>query len=538
MTKDGGAPAPRVSDRTRGSRRPLGLALLSGILLSLAFPPLEWSWAAFVGLAPLILAVKGASRRRAFFLGWLSGFVFFSLVVWWITVAVINYGYLPVPVGWGVLFLLTAILGVYPGFFALAVRWAGERDLAYGVAGVLIPAAAWTLLEWVRGNLGFAAFPWANLAYSQYRSLPFIQTASLAGPYGPGFVIAAVNAALAGLIVAVLRRETRLRAWPSVLLVSLLVAGSLLFGYARLRAPEPGGKPLRVAVLQGNISQDVKWDKAFREATLINYEDLTRTAAAGGAELIVWPEAAAPVYFQEEAAWQERVFALAREAKSPLLLGSPAFTVAGGNVRMRNRVWYVAAGGSLAGFYDKMHLVPFGEYVPLRRLLFFAKKLVQEVGDFTPGDGFRLFEVGGERFGTVICYEIIFPDLVRRAVREGATFMTTVTNDAWYGPTSASLQHFSQMVFRAVENDLPLARAANTGISGFVDARGRILVQTPLFERGAWLADLVPSRGRTFYTRRGDLFVFVLMAALACLGGVFALRSRRGAHHPRQGEST
>jgi apolipoprotein N-acyltransferase len=196
-----------------------------------------------------------------------------------------------------------------------------------------------------------------------------------------------------------------------------------------------------------------------------------------------------------------------------------------GKVRLRNRAWYLDGQGLMKGRYDKMHLVPFGEYVPLKKLFFFAGKLVAEVGDFTPGPERNLFSLGGERFGTVICYEIIFPDLVRRFVRDGAGFMTAITNDAWYGTSSASWQHFTQMVFRAVENGVPFARAANTGISGFVDASGRVVEASPLFVRGFYIRKISPGRGTTFYTRHGDLLAYLCLLVLA--GWVLAVATGR-----------
>ena len=495
-------------------RRIVG-ALLAGVLLALAFPPAEWSGLSFVALVPLLLAVEGCPPRRAFLLGWLMGLIHFAMVVWWVTVAMINYGYLPVPVGWALLLLLSAYLALYPGLFGAAAAWASRR-IPGGAGRVIFLAAAWTALEWLRGTIFLGGFPWADIAYSQYRRLTFIQSASLAGPYGPGFLIVAVNAGLLALARSVTARgQARLREAAGAGLVILLLAANGLWGAHRLGREPALGPPLKVAAIQGNIGQSIKWDAAYREETVRIYEDLSRDAAAAGADLIIWPESAVPLYLQDEPRQQERLSGLARELGRPILFGVPAYEAEGGKLELRNRAILIDGNGVLDGFYDKMHLVPFGEYVPFKKLLFFAGKLVAEVGDFTPGRGRHLFRARGEPFGTVICYEIIFPDLVRRYVKEGAAFMTTITNDAWYERSSASLQHFTQMVFRAVENGVPVARAANTGISGFVDGRGRILALSPLFERGSYLGSIRPGRERTFYTEHGDLFAWLCLAILA-----------------------
>jgi apolipoprotein N-acyltransferase len=501
-------------------------AALSGILLAAAFSPAEWWPLAYVALVPLIVAAVGLPPRRAFLLGWIAGVVFFSVTVWWVTVAIITYGGLPAPLGWALLLLLSAYLGIYPGIFAMAA----SRPGALGFAGLLLLPAAWTALEWFRGTFFLGGFPWGSVAYTQFSRLAFIQSAALGGPHLPGFILVAVNVALAWLVVSF--RGAKSREWSRALagagLAGVAVAVNLVYGSARLAAPAGGGEKVRVAVLQGNISQDVKWNRDFRESTMATYEALTRRAAADGARVILWPEAAAPFYLQKEPAYRERIAALAREAGVPLLVGAPAYELEGTRFNLRNRVYLFDGMGREAGVYDKMHLVPFGEYVPAKKVLSFAGKLVAEVGDFTPGPRRSLFDVDRTRFGTVICYEIVFPDLVRRFVDDGAGFMATVTNDAWYGRSSASRQHFAQMVFRAVENARPVARAANTGISGFVDARGRILLDTPLFVQGAYAADLAPSSERTPYSRWGDWFAW-LCVGLCAAGAAARVRRRGGA---------
>jgi apolipoprotein N-acyltransferase len=516
------------SARPRPFRASLALAALSGLLLALSFPPTEWSWLAFVGLAPLLASLEGRRPLASFFLGWCAGLVYYTVVVWWVTNSIIHYGYIAGPVAWAVLFLLTAAMAFFPGIFALLA----SRYTSGGVpapARVLTLACFWTALEWVRGHLLFLSFPWGNLAYSQFRNQAFIQHASLTGPYGTTFLLAASGAGIYGLFRFFRKgRRNRPMELAAFVLALVLIAPAWIWGAFRIGSATETGKDVRVAVLQGNIQQDVKWDPAFREKTFENYRYLSLQAAGSGADLIVWPETATPFYYQDSPHYRSRLMKLARETGRPLVFGSPAYVAAPGGINLRNRVYMIDGTGKEAGWYDKLQLVPFGEFVPLKEWLTFAGKLVQEVGDFTPGEGYRIFVVGEKPFGAVICYEIIFPEIVRNFVARGAVFMVNLTNDAWFGRTSASLQHFSQMVFRAVENGVPVVRAANTGISGFVDDRGRILLQSDLFVRGYFVEDLSLGRGGTFYTRHGDIIVWISMLVLAAATLFMALGGRKG----------
>jgi apolipoprotein N-acyltransferase len=277
---------------------------------------------------------------------------------------------------------------------------------------------------------------------------------------------------------------------------------------------------VRVAVVQGNIPQAVKWDAAFKAETLSIYGELTR-AAAPGSQLVVWPEAAMPAYVRFEPGALRWLTDLAADVRVPLLVGVPDAEQDGRRVRYLNSAFLVESTG-LRGRYDKMHLVPFGEYVPLKRLLFFVEAIAAEIGDFTPGRQVAIFPLEGAPFGTVICYEVIFPDLFRRFVAEGASFMTNITNDAWFGDSGGPVQHLAMVPLRAVENRIAIARAANTGISAFVLPSGAIESTLPLGERGTLRAELPLRQGHTFYTRFGDVFAYACAAltAAALLGGL------------------
>jgi apolipoprotein N-acyltransferase len=261
----------------------------------------------------------------------------------------------------------------------------------------------------------------------------------------------------------------------------------------------------------------VKWSPGQRASTLAIYETLTRQAAPGR-RLVVWPEAAVPAYLAFEpaiAAWLAR---LGAEVDVPILVGAPDAFVEGRATYYRNSAFLVERGG-ITRRYDKMQLVPFGEYVPLRDWLFFVRAIAAEIGEFSPGRQRVIFPLAGAPFGTVICYEVIFPDLFRRGVIAGAAFMANITNDAWFGETSGPWQHLGTVSLRAVENRVAIARAANTGVSAFVDPSGRVRRTLGLGERGV-LADRLPLRQReTLYARWGDWFVYACLALVGATAG-------------------
>jgi apolipoprotein N-acyltransferase len=282
-----------------------------------------------------------------------------------------------------------------------------------------------------------------------------------------------------------------------------------------------------VGLVQANILQDEKWEPGKAQENFDRHVQLTRRAASSGARLVVWPESAVPHYFDLSPALAEELRELVRSHGIYLIFGNDDMDVGEG---LDRRVWVGAKmltpGGELPFRYHKIRLVPFGEYVPMEALLSRAgvKKLVRQVGAFTPGTEPRVGHVDGRGFGAFICYEAIFPDLVREFVARGADLLVNITNDAWYGWTSAPYQHFAMAIFRAVENRKYLIRSANTGITAVVDPHGRVLEQTRLFEPAVLVRDVALVPGRTFYTRHGDLFAWgCLAAAVAFTAGTLRL---------------
>jgi apolipoprotein N-acyltransferase len=491
----------------------LTMAALSGLLIFLSFPKYGHGIVAWFSLVPLLLALKGAAPPQAFRIGFLTGMIAHVGILYWIVVVVVKYGYLPVYVGIGAMLLLAAYLSLYTGCFAMGVAWM-RREAR--IAPLLSAPLMWAVLEYVRGNL-LTGFPWESLAYSQYRWLKVIQVADVTGIYGISAAIVLVNVVLYDFLV----RERS----PRILLaetVTVLVLMSALIGYGQVRLKGldralAAAPSLDVALAQGNIDQNLKWNEAYQRETLDIYRSLSRTANLAPGGLIVWPETAAPFYFQRPEPLRESVVAIVREVKSALLFGSPSYEDRGGNRLYRNSAFLLGPDGAPAGRYDKMHLVPYGEYVPLRRAFPFIGKLVVGVGDFMPGDGYTVLDSGRSRLGVLICYEGIFPDAARNYKRGKADLLVNITNDAWFGDSSAPHQHLSMTVFRAVENRLPLVRAANTGISAIVDPRGAIRAQTPLFERTVLTGSIKMIDEKTFYAAYGDLFVTLCAASLLAL---------------------
>jgi apolipoprotein N-acyltransferase len=285
---------------------------------------------------------------------------------------------------------------------------------------------------------------------------------------------------------------------------------------------------MKVSLIQGNIPQETKWEPAFQQETLERHLRLTReTVARERPDLVVWPETATPFYFLAEGELSRRVIQEVQELRTPLLFGSPAVRRLGDRLKFYNRAYLLDGHGQVLGYYDKRHLVPFGEYVPLQNILFFVHRLVEAAGDFASGDRPVVMALPPARPGVLICYEAIFPELSRDLVRHGANLLVNITNDAWFGRTSAPYQHLSMAVLRTVELRVPMARCANTGISAFINPSGRILRETGLFEEASSTASLSLGSGETFYCRHGEwLAVGCLLVTVIALG-IPLVRRRR-----------
>ena len=459
-----------------------------------------------VGLAPGRRPGAGDARGavRAIGLGFLAGVVHFAGTVYWTSAVMRQFGDLAPVLAALLMLLLAAYMALYPAIAALVVH---RLARAFGAWALLLAPAAWVTTELGRAHL-FTGFPWVLLGYSQATVLPLAQLSSLFGVYGLSALVVLVNAALA--IAAVGRGRGR---WVPTLAVLALVAATAAWGSARIRDGELTrvGTPLRVALIQGNIPQDQKWEASQGPAILRRYVSMTREAAAGGARFVIWPESSLPFYFQEDPVGGDIVRRLAHDTRTYILVGSDQVE-RGERPKFYNAAFLITPDGTVGGIYRKVHLVPFGEYVPLKDLLFFASPLVEAVSDFSPGQEVVMLPVAGHPVSTAICYEVVYPGLARSAVARGSQLLTTITNDAWYGRSSAPWQHFEQASLRAVEEGRYLARSANTGISGIVDPYGRVVERSNLFEQAIVDGEVRLLEGRTVYARIGDTFAYVLAA--------------------------
>jgi apolipoprotein N-acyltransferase len=463
----------------------------------------------------LVRLPEGGRVRRAFWLGLTTGAVYFAGTLYWLVETMTTFGGLATPIAVFAAGILVAYLALFPALFAVIVA---RLRRSVGVEGALLLAPA----VWVATELGrqyvWDGFPWELLGYSQVSLLPIAQLASVTGVYGLSWLLAFTSCA------AVLAIAGRGRArWVPLAVAAVLVAGVAGWGTWRLNrsALLSSGDPVRVAVLQGNIAQEDKWNPAFREVITDRYLAMTRQAIAEGATFILWPESSTPFYFEEDLVRGGAIRRLARESRATLLIGSdqvePLRAADSGtpSERYYNAAFLVKPDGSTGAVYRKMHLVPFGEYVPLKNLLFFVGTIVEAVSDFTPGNVPVLLPVGSHVASTAVCYEVIYGSLMRRFVTDGSELLTTITNDAWYGRSSAAYQHWDQAAMRAIENGRYLARAANTGVSGFVDPYGRVLAKSDLFEQALLVEDLRFIQTRTIYTRLGDLVAWLSLALTA-----------------------
>jgi apolipoprotein N-acyltransferase len=489
-------------------------------LLALSFPQYGHPALGWVALAPLLVAIGQPARpaRRPFLLGYLTGLVYFSGTLYWLTDVMTTFGGLPTSIATGVALLLVLYLAIYPAVVASIVA-RGVRT--FGLPALWAAPLVWAGAEYLRGHL-LTGFPWVPLGNSQIDVAPIAQAASLVGVYGLSAIVALGSVAAAWLVVA-----PRGRAAIGPAAAAVLVLGTAA-QWGHVRVADGGllraGTPVRVALIQGNVAQGQKWDAQFANTIFTRYLSMSRRGVADGATLVVWPESATPFFFEEHPA-SEAIRRIASETGARLFIGSDQVD-RGDRARLYNSAFLIQPTGSTGGVYRKMHLVPFGEYVPLESILSFAGPLVEQVGGFWPGDTLTVFTVREGRFSTGICYEAVFPELSRAAVRQGSQLLTSITNDAWFGRSSAPWQHLAMARMRSVETGRYMARAANTGVSALVDPYGRVIQQTGLFEDAVSVGEVRFLDGTTLYVMIGDV---VPWAGIAVAVGLWlmGLRARR-----------
>jgi len=508
-------------------KKKLALSALTGLILVFAFPPIGLGFAAYFAFVPLMFALHraGQTRLRGLALGFTAGVVFFVGTVYWVVHSMYYYGGVPVLISIPVMFALAAYLAIYFAFFGLFFSAFSARAPVLRVVAI---AALWVSLEYLRGHL-FTGFPWVLLGYSQTPYLPVIQIADITGVSGLSFIVMAVNAALFFLIKSFVDQE-KTRPVFEVVTIAAFFAATFIYGFVRIEQVDSeavrwGG--FKAGIAQGSIDQSVKWDRSLRPKTIEIYKALSIEASKKGASFILWPETAVPFFLGNNKTETETVTDAAVQSNAFILTGAPAYSYNSDSngYRYFNSAYLIDGKGEITGRYDKFHLVPYGEYVPLKRFFPFIKKLTVGVGDFAEGRGpFPIGFMGGD-IGVLICYEAIFPEIARATVKNGAAFLVNITNDAWFGTTSAPYQHFEMSRMRAVENRVYMMRAANTGISAFIAPSGRVIARTGLFEK-TFITERVGIKNgaqMTFYTRFGDVFAYGCLA----MSGLFLLTRLR-----------
>ena len=500
------------------------LALVSALLATLSLPSFSLGFLGWVALAPLLFALRRQGPVGGALLGGLFGLAFGVGTLHWIG---------EFPAMNGVRFMLLGVLfALYYLLFGLCYAAVARIIGSWIIIGA---PALWVAFEYARGSAGFLAFPWNLLGHSQHETLPAMQIADLGGAYAVSFVLVVVNQLASQLPDLVGGGSWRWR-WQASL-ASAVVAATWAYGYHRLAADPPNQGHLRVALVQPNVAARSQMAAAEQVAHLAAYNRLTQQSAQAGPALIVWPSSSLPGPIN---AWRIRLFVsdIAQRAGVPLLVGGAGGDKLApgrdGQLPYSNSQLLLLPTGAIEGQYDKIHLTPFTEHVPLQGIVRWPRWITAAEKGFVPGDAYTLFQVAGARFGTPICWENAFPDLVRRFVLRGADFMVSVTNENAFGATSGPYQTLAMNVFRAVENRVAVARAATTGVSAFIDSRGRVMSRVrdaagaDLYVAGILVWDVPLSKEKTFYTRHGDRFAqAVSLAALALL--ILALvRARAG----------
>jgi apolipoprotein N-acyltransferase len=494
---------------------------LTGVLLTLSFPKFGHPAIGWVALLPLLIAIANSTALsfdhprprsfRIFLLGEITGLVYFWGTLYWLVDTMVTFGGMPRVLAAGAAGLLIAYLALFPACFALLLAFALRR---LGPRALLLAPAIWVATELGRTYI-LTGFPWVLLGYAESSLLPLAQMVSVVGIYGLSALVAGPSAVTAFVFFG---RGNRERLVAIGVLIAVMTA-TIAWGSARVQesALLQHGDPVRIGVVQGNVPQTEKWNESSADKIFSRYLAMSRQAAAQGAHLLIWPEASLPYFYERQPHVANAIGVVARETNSYLLFGGDQMEEVGGTRRFFNSSFLITPEGRVAGTYRKMHLVPFGEYVPFEKWLYFVTPIVKS--DFAAGDGVNVMPAGSHPVSTMICYEAIFPDLALDAVRQGSQLLMTITNDAWYELSSAPHQHFEMARVRAIEQGRYLVRAANTGISGIVDPYGRVLERTNLFEPAVLTADVRFLTDRTVYSRIGNLFAYacVLLTALPVL---------------------
>jgi apolipoprotein N-acyltransferase len=513
------------------------LAILSAVLQVVIFPLPNLYWLSWIAVAPLLVAILRARRpdtlqlegaakllparpAQAFLLGWFTGILWYCGNCYWIYSTMKQYGGINAFGASGLLLLFAMYLGLYHGLFGLIVSWLARGESGLRNALVLSPFV-WVAVELARTRI--TGFPWDLLGIAQVDNIPLARIASVTGVYGVSLEIMIVNAAFAAAFL--LRRNRRPLLWAA------LAAAFVLQGARWIPAPAIPADHTALLV-QENIPvlENGDWTTQYFADTLTDLTRLSLTEVGGQHPgLIVWPESPAPFY-STDPAFRGDISHLAQTAQAWMVVGSIGVDNAMMSpqhvTQIFNSAALVSPNGDWPTRYDKIHLVPFGEYVPFKSLFSFAGGLTKEVGDFSRGASRQPLPAGDQKLGVFICYESIFPDDIRQFAANGAQVFVNISNDGWYGDSGAYAQHLKQARMRAIENARWLLRDTNTGVTASIDPYGRVVASVPRKLRNVLQAPYALSTDTTFYTRHGDWLAYA--CAIISLGAMaFSLTSGR-----------
>jgi apolipoprotein N-acyltransferase len=503
----------------------VGLACLSGLLLIPAFPTFDYDWLAWIFLIPLLAALKGRGPAWSFFLAYLAGLIFFEGIFGPIAAQTVH-SLKPIH-----FIISSTYFALYWGLWGIGFSLLNRRMV---FPPTLVLGALWVTLEYARSHASIFAYPGLLLGHTTYHHIPLIQLASLSGVYGLSFVLVCVNAGLFYGLHAVKEREWS-HAVSALAPAVSVVAATTVMGLSALEK-QPSTRQITVAIVQPNILPHEKWGSFDQERILHTNARLTHEATSQSPTLIIWPESAIPGDILHSAGLRHTVGRIAKDSHAFLLVGSSEYakfsTADRSSGDYYNSMVLFSPSGDVTGVYRKQKLVPFAEYVPLDRWVTWPQFIGSALGRALPGQEWQLFDVNGVRVATVICWETLFPEFFREFVGRGAQMMVAATDESWFGNASEPHQLLAITVFRAVENHVAIARAANSGLSSFIDPDGRIIATVQgednrdLFIQGVLNASLPISRDRTFYTQHGDVFAAV-MIGLTMIAIMYAASPRR-----------
>jgi apolipoprotein N-acyltransferase len=492
----------------------LALSALAGVMLALCFPNYNLAWLVWVAPLPLLVAVLHEnSLKRAYLLGAISGAVFLLLSVYWIALVMKNYGNMGWPAAIGVMAAFLIADSSYWGFFALATCWLARRSRGLALFAALF---LWVAMELAETYGYFGGFPWNLLGYG-IQATGLRQIATVTGVYGLSFVAFTTSALIAWMVLDLrsVRRRVALVVW-----IAALAAANYVF-----RPPASSGGIERAILVQPNVPLN---EAADRWAPWLNPGPLQRLAqisldtlrenpssTPAGPSLVIWSENSAPFYFNRDAVFRGAIKTLARQADAYVIAGATNFA-GPGNTRPLNSAIVLDPSGNVVLQYAKIHLVPFGEYVPAW-LDHVVGKITSEAGNFVPGTSYASAPAGQGRIGVFICYEEVFPQLVRRLTPRGPGVLVNISDDAWYGDSSAAFQTMEMARLRAIENRRYLLRSTNDGVTDIIDPYGRVRSTLPRHEQAALAGRFDLESEETFYTAHGDVFAWSCVVAAALL---------------------